>query len=534
MDHVSPYTRVALGLVVASAFGLAYAYKTKRTADVTKAVALPVKEEVGGSKTVAESSVHVSYRVTSDMTDANGRMFAGEILKLIDVVAGVASRRHAETGCVTITLDRFILVQEIKVGDLVHLKTGVKVIRENCKTGKQSYCCHAYLTFVALAPSPPDHKGPPASIRLAGRKVEPHRPKPKLKKVQPLTLIERRRYMLAGHRRGIRISQSAEANDLSSFRAEVLGMYSTIHLDNPQPITQQQAETVSSLEKELLADALLADDPALVRSYSPDGEEMVSITKGLHDGLDAPIFKVSDLKETIEQRQRARRNTWVPQGGQLGSLDMKRSVSSWMAEPTSPNVKFSREVDIQSPIDELKVNGILDQTPRVIPMTDTFASTLHIVMPQHANSNGVLFGGQLMEWMEKTALIAAHRLRRDDCCWTTAGMDGLEFREAVAIGDVLTFRAVVTRTWRSSIEVYVCSHADIPGAASSPRFTNECFLSLVSSSPTTSTVTPLNTEVCIDPDTAAQKVSQAADARKIERLNMKEMLIRMYAAPQVN
>ena len=57
--------------------------------------------------------------------DEHGRMYAGEILKLVDIVAGVASRRHAETGCVTITLDRFILVQEVKVGDLLHLSASV-------------------------------------------------------------------------------------------------------------------------------------------------------------------------------------------------------------------------------------------------------------------------------------------------------------------------------------------------------------------------------------------------------------------------
>jgi hypothetical protein len=63
-------------------------------------------------------------------------------------------------------------------------------------------------------------------------------------------------------------------------------------------------------------------------------------------------------------------------------------------------------------------------------------------------------------------------------------------------GDRLTFRAVVTRVWASSIEVYVCSHADVrrayppppegiqpcPGPAS--RFTNEAFLTLVALTPT--------------------------------------------------
>ncbi|KAF8753571.1 hypothetical protein RHS01_06983 [Rhizoctonia solani] len=74
-------------------------------------------------------------------------------------------------------------------------------------------------------------------------------------------------------------------------------------------------------------------------------------------------------------------------------------------------------------------------------------------------------------------------------------MDGLQFREAVATGEVLTFRAAITRVWTSSIEVYVCSHADVrrpypstPEGASAPsplsRFTNEAFLTLVALTPT--------------------------------------------------
>ena len=34
--------------------------------------------------------------------------------------------------------------------------------------------------------------------------------------------------------------------------------------------------------------------------------------------------------------------------------------------------------------------------PRMVNVQDTLACTMQIVMPQHANSVGVLFGGQLM------------------------------------------------------------------------------------------------------------------------------------------
>lgn len=38
--------------------------------------------------------------------DETGRLHCGELLKLVDVAAGVCARRHAETACVTICLDK--------------------------------------------------------------------------------------------------------------------------------------------------------------------------------------------------------------------------------------------------------------------------------------------------------------------------------------------------------------------------------------------------------------------------------------------
>ncbi|KIO34378.1 hypothetical protein M407DRAFT_240679 [Tulasnella calospora MUT 4182] len=483
------------------------------------------------------------------MVDEHGRMFAGEILKLIDIVAGVASRRHAETGVVTISLDRFILVQEVKVGDVLHLsaavnrawtssmETGVRVMRENARTGSQQYCCHAYLTFVALARSPEGHSGPPASIRLPGRKVERPIIRPKVKKVLPATLIEKKRYLLAGHRRELRLAAGKKLNGgMKAFRTEVLTMSSSVHSEiTMSPGGGYHSKVISDMEKELIADALSENDPSVVHSVDPLGEEVVSLAPGLYDGLGspAPAIPLSEIKEVLNQRRRGRRNTWTEPGSSMDT-DLARSTTSWMLEPGSPSKRIGRRIDIPTSISEHSM--LFADSPvvplRFIPIEDTYASTLHIVMPQHANSSGVLFGGQLMEWMEKTALLSAQRLKREDCSWTTAGMDGLEFREAVAIGDVLTFRAVVTKTWRSSIEVYVSSHADIPGSetpSSSSRFTNECFISLVALSQITATALPLNTELVLPHDSPAEIVAVAADLRKAERLNMKDLLVTLYA-----
>ncbi|QRV89995.1 thioesterase superfamily protein [Ceratobasidium sp. AG-Ba] len=482
-------------------------------------------------KPVSASSVHMSWRVTPDVTDEHGRLYAGEMLKIIDVAAGVAARRHTDLNCVTISLDRVVLVREIRSGDIIHidacinrawgssLEAGVRVLLEDFDTGELAYCCHAYLTFVALAPAPSSHSGPPPGLRLGSAST--HAPKPPRRKavvaaIQPQTLIEKKRYLFAGRRRIMRTTRPPD--DFSALRSIVSrmipnhaqrqwasesgstsassGATSPHEYATMTPAEKRQARELRSLELELLADALEARDPHV----HIDAGDVVRADSDVY-GPDAPVVPLADLERILEKRKRGRRPTWV--GLQSGSGRPNWNAPTPTFDLKHPHASSAPVVDspLASPSDVFRPRKLERATPeqenqemfpRMVRVQDTLASTMQIVMPQHANSVGVLFGGQLMEWMERTAVLAAHRLKRD-CAWVTAGMDGLEFREAVATGEVLTFRAIVTRVWTSSVEVYVCSHADVrrpyppppdgaPGPAS--RFTNEAFLTLVALTPT--------------------------------------------------
>ncbi len=59
-----------------------------------------------------------------------------------------------------------------------------------------------------------------------------------------------------------------------------------------------------------------------------------------------------------------------------------------------------------------------------------------------------------------------------------------------------------------------------------PRFTNECFISLVALSPSTGRAIPLDAQLLVEEASPAAQVLEEAHSRKIERLNMKEMLLR--------
>jgi acyl-CoA hydrolase len=88
-------------------------------------------------------------------------------MEWIDVCAGIAAKTHADMPCVTASVDAVHFLQPIYVGEAVILKAsvnrawrssmeiGVRVVAENLNTGERRYCCHAYLTFVAVRDGKP-------------------------------------------------------------------------------------------------------------------------------------------------------------------------------------------------------------------------------------------------------------------------------------------------------------------------------------------------------------------------------------------
>jgi acyl-CoA hydrolase len=103
-----------------------------------------------------------------------------------------------------------------------------------------------------------------------------------------------------------------------------------------------------------------------------------------------------------------------------------------------------------------------------VPPSATRAHMTQLVLPQHANSLGITFGGQVMRWMEHTAYIAASRVagRGGHTHLLTAAMDGVAFAAPSRVGDVLYVSAQVTAIWGASMEVMVSVCAETPALGS--------------------------------------------------------------------
>ena len=75
-----------------------------------------------------------------------------------------------------------------------------------------------------------------------------------------------------------------------------------------------------------------------------------------------------------------------------------------------------------------------------------------------ANSAGYVHGGIVMKLCDEAAGLAA--IKHSRARVVTAGMDRMTFIEPVAVGQLVTFRAMVNAAWRTSMEVGVRVEAE--------------------------------------------------------------------------
>jgi acyl-CoA hydrolase len=85
--------------------------------------------------------------------------------------------------------------------------------------------------------------------------------------------------------------------------------------------------------------------------------------------------------------------------------------------------------------------------------SDSFTVMNELVLPNDTNTLNNLMGGKLLHWMDIVAAIAAQK--HSNSIVVTASVDGVSFKEAIQLGDVVTLEAYVTRSFNSSMEVFI-------------------------------------------------------------------------------
>lgn len=83
-----------------------------------------------------------------------------------------------------------------------------------------------------------------------------------------------------------------------------------------------------------------------------------------------------------------------------------------------------------------------------------------LVLPEHTNAMGTIFGGQVAAWIDICGAIAAQRFCRRQV--VTASIDELVFHNPIQRGHIAIFRASVNAAWTHSMEVGVRVEGEDP------------------------------------------------------------------------
>ena len=73
-----------------------------------------------------------------------------------------------------------------------------------------------------------------------------------------------------------------------------------------------------------------------------------------------------------------------------------------------------------------------------------------LVLPEHLNHYGYLFGGVLLKWVDESAYICA-KIEYPGRNFVTVGMEEVRFRKKIELGSILRFNVELTDKGKTSL-----------------------------------------------------------------------------------
>jgi acyl-CoA hydrolase len=95
-----------------------------------------------------------------------------------------------------------------------------------------------------------------------------------------------------------------------------------------------------------------------------------------------------------------------------------------------------------------------------VPVSRSRVQMTQLVLPEHTNAIGTIFGGQVAAWIDICAAIAAQRFCRRQV--VTVSIDSLRFLNPIQRGHIAIFQASVNAAWRTSMEIGVRVEGEDP------------------------------------------------------------------------
>lgn len=107
---------------------------------------------------------------------------------------------------------------------------------------------------------------------------------------------------------------------------------------------------------------------------------------------------------------------------------------------------------------------------------DSQTTITALMTPQDQNFLGFVFGGVILKLMDQIAYIAAAKHSNSPC--VTASFDGVDFKDHIYVGELLTMEASVNYVGKSSMEIGIKVTAENPKTGKK-RHTNSSYVTMV-------------------------------------------------------
>ncbi len=134
-----------------------------------------------------------------------------------------------------------------------------------------------------------------------------------------------------------------------------------------------------------------------------------------------------------------------------------------------------------------------------------------LVTPDMSNFGGKMHGGELLKLLDKVAYTCAMRFSGKYV--VTLSVDQVLFKEPVAIGELVSFKAAVNYTGRTSMEVGIRVTAENLQEGT-VRHTNSCYFTMVA---VDADSRPSPVEPLVPADDEARRRWREAEQRRIQR-----------------
>ncbi len=114
------------------------------------------------AKKVSESKTIMTEMIMPNDTNPIGNLMGGNLMRWMDIAAGICAGKHCERHVVTASVDHVSFQKPIGLGDVITIEASVtrafttsvevyvEVFAANIKGKNSRRCNHAYFTFVAL------------------------------------------------------------------------------------------------------------------------------------------------------------------------------------------------------------------------------------------------------------------------------------------------------------------------------------------------------------------------------------------------